>query len=194
MKKILLITLLSNTLLLTACGNTKQATVNNSVNNTPIENNNSDKPKKESEKATRKNPAKMNETITAVGEIYGVPIECEITLFNLQRGEEAYNRAIAENQFNEISADEEVIFFDVTYKLLDYKPEDDSPIYVSTMDFDYFKNDFAQYISDNSIAHDNSLGAEIYENGEVTATVAKVIPKDDNGYLKFDDSLWFTIK
>lgn len=198
MKKILMIMIIASSLLLSACGNEiKKENVNTNTSNTTSpqkENNNNEESSQESSpEISRKNPAHFGELINAQADYIGIPIEYEIELSNLVRGDEAFQRALQMNQFNEIKEDEEIIFFDVSYKLLKFNPVEDDPVLVSRFDFEYYKDDFAQFRSDSSIVVEGELYGKVYENGEITGLVGMVIPKGNNGYLVFNDQVWFTL-
>lgn len=128
------------------------------------------------------------------GEYLGNRIDFNLKLKNLTRGEKGKKKALESNQFNEFDKNEEALIFDVDYKLVKYEPEDDRPYLVSDSDFKYFKSDFSEYRSNNYLSIDNNLHAKVYKGGETTGKVGLVIPKDDNGYLVYKDSLWFKIK
>lgn len=142
---------------------------------------------------TRKNPAMFDEVVSMEGNIDGVPIKAEIVLSNLIRGDQALEMALEENEFNQIADDEEFIYFDVVYRLLEYPHPEDEPIHISSFDFDYYKSDYVQYLSNSPVISYKDLSGAIYEGGEITGSVMKVIPAGDHGYLLFDNHLWFAI-
>lgn len=142
---------------------------------------------------SRKNPAELGETVEASAEYGGDPIEFEITLTNLIRGEEAHDRMIGDNQFNEIGEDEEVVYATVDFTLVDYVTDDDDAFLISDYDFRYYKIDYSSYDSDNYIVVSNEIFAELYPGASTTGTVAFVIPKDDVGYILYKDFIWFKL-
>jgi len=142
---------------------------------------------------TRKNPVEFGETVVMEAEYDGDPIVFEITLSDLVRGEEAYDRMISANQFNEVDDDEEVLFASVEFKLIEYDNVDDKPVWTSYRDFDYYKSDYSSYQSDNHIVIDNPLSGDTYEGGSLTGSIGVIVPEGESGYLLFNNLLWFKI-
>lgn len=149
--------------------------------------------KDEASIGTRKNPMTFDEDLIVTAEYGGEVIEFVMSLSDFVRGEEAHQRMINDNQFNEVSENEEPIYFTVTFNLVTYAPEDDEPYYISSYDFDYYKSDYGEYRTDNYIVVNNELGGSIYEGATASGTVGLVVPKDDEGYILFEDYFWFKV-
>lgn len=144
--------------------------------------------------ATRKNPATFGETVMASGDYIGTPVEYELTLRDLIRGEEAEKIALEMNQFNEWGENEEPILFTVDFNLTKYAPEDDEPYFVDgTFSFSTFESSYAQFNSENYVTVEGEFGGKVYEGGNITGIVGKIVPKGDKSLIVFEDSFWFQL-
>lgn len=143
---------------------------------------------------SRKNPAEFGEGIEVFGELYdGTRIEYTIKLTNLRRGDEAEQIAISNNQFNEIPDGEEAIVFDVDFLLSEYDPDDDDSYWVSDYHFDYYTSTFTSFRGGSIVGSNNEFSGDLYEGGSIHGDVIMCIPEDDQGYLQFDDFVWFAL-
>ncbi len=143
--------------------------------------------------ASRKNPAKIGDSVNVTGRFYGVDIEYEISLRPELRGEAANKRAISDNQFNDWSENEELIYYTVDFELLEYSPEDDEPYYLSSWSFDTYTSNYSQYRTDTYIFVEDEVGGDIYEGGSQSGSIVVILPEGEGGYLVFDDWVWFEI-
>lgn len=144
------------------------------------------------EYGTRRNPANFGEELIVTGHQYGTKIEYVITLSGLVRGAEAEAIALEQNMYTEWADDEEPIIFNVDFELLDFKPSDDEPFYISSWSFDVFDSSFSE-VRTNSHLYINAgdeFGGEVYEGGSLTGIVAKIIPKGDRSYFVIDNAIW----
>lgn len=141
----------------------------------------------------RKNPAKFSETINFYGTYGGDEASFTMALNGLIRGEEAFAKMKADNKYNEISENEEPIYFIVDFSLLKYAPEDDDYYYLSDMDFNYHNADYSEYNTSSNIVVKNELSTKLYEGSTISEIVGLIIPKDSQGYIVFDDLFWFKL-
>lgn len=143
---------------------------------------------------TRKNPSPFGETRTVYGELYdGTYLEYTITLSNLRRGKEAEGIALSNNMFNTVPAGQEAIVFDVEFHLVQYSPDDDDYYWVSDYDFDYYDSSYSSFKGEPMVGGDNEFGGKLYEGGKAIGDVIMCIPEGDQGYILFEDLVWFKL-
>lgn len=143
---------------------------------------------------TRKNPSQFGDMRTVSGTLYdGTYLEYTINLSNLRRGEEAKQIAISNNRYNEIPEGQEAIVFDVEFHLIDYAPEDDDSYWVSYYDFEYYTSNYTSFSGEILVGSNDEFGGSLYEGGTVTGDVILSIPEGDQGYILFDDTVWYAL-
>lgn len=143
---------------------------------------------------SRKNPAEFGKGIVVTGTLRdGTKLKYTIEVTNLRRGDEARQIAMANNRFNEIPEGREAIIFDAEFKLVEYSPLDDSSYYVSTYDFDYYAHDFKSISRKSLVGSDNEFQGELYEGATLAGDVCMTIPEGDQGYILFEDFVWFAL-
>lgn len=143
---------------------------------------------------TRTNPYPPGYTATVKGESGGDAFEFTVTIDNIVRGEDAKKRALEASEFNEIEADEEFLFFDVSIELLKWNPTEEDTVFFTEHDFEVYKSDNTLYETDNYVSFDEALGGRIAEGEKLSGVVPKVIPKDDDSLLLFWGVGWFALK
>ncbi len=153
-----------------------------------------EKPSKEPNIGKRLNPFEFGDSMILSGEdFFGNEFDLTLNLSNLITGEEAINRMMSENIFNEIGENEEVIFFDAELILNKYKSVNDDPYYTSTYMFRYYRDDYSEYKSDNFVSYGNEFGGQMYEGGSQSGSVALIRPAGESGYIVFEDETWIKL-
>ena len=144
---------------------------------------------------TRKNPAKVGDTITVEIDSYAGTGTLEITLSEVVSGDEAWTMIVNENQFNDAPGEgNEYILakFDVTF--VTDKSSDDTPLEVRERNFKYSTTDYS--IQDlPSLVTPDGLDLTLYEGASGSGWVALVAKEGESSpYAVYAETVWFALR
>lgn len=157
---------------------------------TPITSDSSDS----KELGSRLNPAKITQTVTVNQDSYGFGNgKLEVTLTGVTRGTSAWNKIEKANQYNDKPEDgKEYLIAKFKVKCIENTSEDDSPIEVNYVRFDYADSDYAIDSDTPFVDYDSLIDAKLYKDSSTEGNVIFEIEKNDNGYIIYEDT-WFYV-
>lgn len=195
MKKILF--LMACLTFVSACGDEKQ-TISSSVDKgtSETEKVETENTKKEEKKevntfGSRSNPVPVGQNHTVQHQIFDANFDghdavVELLITEVERGESVYEKAIAQNEFNEAPVEGyEYVAFKVTATVKEAATQDDA-FYISDYDFNFIGADGSPYES-VSVVFEPTLGAEIYAGGSTLGYVIGQVKKDDSILVVYED-------
>lgn len=143
----------------------------------------------------RLNPAKMGDAITVPQDdfLYGTGT-LQVSLLEVTRGSAALKLVKEENQFNsEPELGNEYLLAKFYIKCTENLTEKDKPIEVNSARFSYANNEYT--INEDLVLFaykEPQLQAELYTDSTTEGYTIFEIPKNDNGYVVFEDT-WFYV-
>lgn len=148
-----------------------------------------------SEIGTRKNAAKIGDTVeyTFDSFAYGNAV-VNLTLNSVVRGSEAWAAISAANMFNsEPPEGKEYVIAEFTVTNVKDLSGEDEAITVNDAQFSFSNSAFAKENQLNFVTMDGTLSAELYEGASTTGTALFVSDTDDACYAIFNDDVWFSL-
>ena len=165
----------------------------NDVRNTPSTVAQTSAPKQETV-GTRKNPAKLNETVRVeLDSILNKGI-AEVSLIEVIRGDEAAKMVEDANMFNEPAPEgKEYILAKFHITFVQDKSGNDEPLSVNYLDFCYASSTFSLNDDISLVVVNDKLDLKLYEGASGEGYVLLIADKDDAGYAVFNDNIWFAL-
>lgn len=143
---------------------------------------------------TRKNPAKLNETVRVkVDSILGKGI-IELTMTEIIRGAEAARKMQQASSLNgDAPEGKEFILAKFSVAFIENQSDDDSPLEVSSWQFNYASSTFALNNHFLIMFIENELNLTLCEGASGEGYALLIADKDDAGYAVFQGDTWFTL-
>lgn len=165
----------------------------NDVRNTPSTVAQTSAPKQETV-GTRKNPAKLNETVRVeLDSIFNKGI-AEVSLIEVIRGDEAAKMIADANAFNDPAPDgKEYILAKFSITFVQDTSGKDEPLTVNYLNFCYASSTFSVNDDLQFVVINNELDLKLYEGASGDGYVLLVADKDDAGYAVFNNDVWFAL-
>lgn len=165
----------------------------NDVRNTPSTVAQTSAPKQETV-GTRKNPAKLNETVRVeLDSILNKGI-AEVSLIEVIRGDEAAKMIADANAFNDPAPDgKEYILAKFSITFVQDTSGKDEPLTVNYLNFCYASSTFSVNDDLQFVVINNELDLKLYEGASGDGYVLLVADKDDAGYAVFNNDVWFAL-
>lgn len=147
--------------------------------------------------ASRKNPAKIGETIQAEADfsVYGHAV-LEMKLVEVVRGEQAASIVAQANQFNDPApAGKEYILAKFKVKNAKDLSGNDSPYEVNPAQFSFSNSKFSKedQFTMVTLGEGQKLEAELYEGADTEGYVVFIADQGDACYAIYKDALWFAL-
>ena len=145
---------------------------------------------------SRKDPAKIGDTIYVSGENYDAKMEYAIQVTSVIRGQEAIDIAMAENDFNDFEEGDELVVVGIRYELISYEPKNgDDPYYLNPFYGVFFDVNYQELEDLSLVVYPDSInGREIYEGAIVEGNLLKVEKMDVVKFLRWDSLVWFDLE
>lgn len=165
----------------------------NDVRNTPSSVAQTSAPKQETI-GTRKNPAKLNETVRVeLNSILNKGI-AEVSLIEVIRGDEAAKMIADANALNDPAPDgKEYILAKFSITFVQDTSGKDEPLTVSYLNFSYASSTFSVNDDLQLVVVKDKLDLKLYEGASGDGYVLLVADKDDAGYAVFNNDIWFAL-
>lgn len=145
---------------------------------------------------SRKDPAKIGDTIYVSGENYDAKMEYAIQVTSVIRGQEAIDIAMAENDFNDFEEGDELVVVGIRYELISYEPKNgDDPYYLNPFYGVFFDVNYQELEDLSLVIYPDSIsGREIYEGAIVEGNLLKVEKMSVVKFLRWDSTVWFDLE
>lgn len=150
----------------------------------------------ESTLGTRKNPAKIGDSVSIQISSYSAQGNATITLTNVITGDEAWAMISDANMFNDAPPEgKEYILADFTVTFDKDTSGKDAPLEIDKYDFDYATTDFSVHDTPSVVLPSPGFDLNLYEGATSHGWVAFLADvSEDVPHAVFLDNIWFSLK
>ena len=150
----------------------------------------------ESTIGTRKNPAKIGDSVSIQISSYSAQGNATITLTNVITGDEAWSMISNANMFNDAPSEgKEYILADFTVTFDKDTSGKDAPLEINKYDFDYATTDFSVHDIPSVVLPNPGFDLTIYEGATSHGWVAFLADvSEETPHAVFLDNIWFSLK